>query len=226
MHIQQTIADLFPDGFIWTPFSPDLDQATFEPRDTIPKLWQIYFQMASFGDRSVEIWIKPFPSPHTHKKTTIADFVPDGFIRTPFCPDLDQAISEPRYIFPKTHCRFASRLLHLDAVLPGSGSGHFRIRRRTPKTIADVAPDGFIWTPFCEDLDQAIFESGDTIPKQTCPACPALRPALPAYLPCLLADGRISGRAGQMCLLQTNVASDCFPRLMAIALPPNRIQLS
>ena len=163
---------------------------------------------------------------HRHIKKTIADFVPDGFIRTPFCPDLDQAIFEPRYIFPKSHCRFASRLLHLDAVLPGSGSGHFRIRRRTPKTIADVAPDGFIWTPFCEDLDQAIFESGDTIPKQTCPACPALRPALPAYLPCLLADGRISGRAGQMCLLQTNVASDCFPRLMAIALPPNRIQLS
>ena len=49
LHIHKTIADLFPDGFIWTPFRPDLDQAIFEPRDTIPKLWHICFQMASFG---------------------------------------------------------------------------------------------------------------------------------------------------------------------------------
>ena len=36
---------------------------------------------------------------HIHK--TIADLVPDGIIRTPCCPDLDQAIFEPRYTFPK-----------------------------------------------------------------------------------------------------------------------------
>ena len=38
---------------------------------------------------------------HRHIKKTIADFVRYGFIRTPFCPDLDQAIFEPRYTFPK-----------------------------------------------------------------------------------------------------------------------------
>ena len=43
------MADLLPDGFIWTPFCPDLDQAIFEPMYTLPKLWLICFQMASFG---------------------------------------------------------------------------------------------------------------------------------------------------------------------------------
>ena len=66
IHIQKFIADFFPDGFIWTPFNPDLDQAIFEPRDAIPKLWQIRFQMASFGYFFVKIWINLFPSPHTY----------------------------------------------------------------------------------------------------------------------------------------------------------------
>ena len=66
IHIPKIIVDLCPDGFILTPFNPDLDQAVFEPRDTIPKLWQICFQMASFGYFFVKIWIKPFPSPHTY----------------------------------------------------------------------------------------------------------------------------------------------------------------
>ena len=35
-------------------------QAIFEPRNTFPKLWQICFQMASFGHLSVQIWIRPF----------------------------------------------------------------------------------------------------------------------------------------------------------------------
>ena len=100
LHIPKTIADLFPDSFIWRPFRPDLDQAIFEARDAIPKLRQICFQMASFGQLSVKILIKPFPSPHTPLQT-IADLVPDGFIRTPFCPDLDPAMFEPRHTFPK-----------------------------------------------------------------------------------------------------------------------------
>ena len=38
----------------------NLDQAIFELRYTFPKLWQICFQMASFGHLSVRIWINPF----------------------------------------------------------------------------------------------------------------------------------------------------------------------
>ena len=53
----------------WTPFCPDLDQAIFEPRDTIPKLWQICFQMASFGHLSLQIWIRPFSRPRTHPQS-------------------------------------------------------------------------------------------------------------------------------------------------------------
>ena len=34
-------------------------QGSFEPRYTLPKLWQICFRMASFGHFSVRIWIKP-----------------------------------------------------------------------------------------------------------------------------------------------------------------------
>ena len=49
IRISKTIADLFPDGFIWTPFRPDLDQAILGTRDTIPRRWQICFQKASFG---------------------------------------------------------------------------------------------------------------------------------------------------------------------------------
>ena len=35
MHLPETMADLFPDGFIWTPFCPDLDQPIFEPMYTL-----------------------------------------------------------------------------------------------------------------------------------------------------------------------------------------------
>ena len=31
-----------------------------------------------------------------------------------------------------------------------------------PRTIADFIPDGFIWTPFCEDLDQATWTIENT----------------------------------------------------------------
>ena len=64
-----------------------------------------------------------------------------------------------------SHGRFASGWLHLDTVLSGSGSSHFRIRRHIPKAMADSLPGGFIWTPFCPDLDQAIVESSCTFPK-------------------------------------------------------------
>ena len=71
------MADLFPNGFIWTPFCPDLDQAIFEPRYTFPKLWQICFQMASFGHLSVQIWIKPFSTPDASSFGPIL-FVPEA----------------------------------------------------------------------------------------------------------------------------------------------------
>ena len=65
MHPPKAMADLHPDGFILTPFCPDLDRATFEPRNIFPKLEQICFQMASFGHLSVQIWIRPFSNPDT-----------------------------------------------------------------------------------------------------------------------------------------------------------------
>ena len=48
VHLPETIADLFPYGFIWTRFCPDLSQAIFEPRCTFPWLLRIYSHMA-FG---------------------------------------------------------------------------------------------------------------------------------------------------------------------------------
>ena len=58
----------------------------------------------------------------------------------------------------------ASRWVHLDACLSRRfGSGHFRAQRYHPKATAYLFPDGFIWTPFCPDPDQAIFESTCTV---------------------------------------------------------------
>ena len=65
IHRPKAMADLLPDGFIWTPFCPDPDQAIFEPKYTFPKRWQICFRMALFGHLSVHIWIKSFSSPDT-----------------------------------------------------------------------------------------------------------------------------------------------------------------
>ena len=59
------MADLLPDGFILIPFGADLDQAIFEPRYTFPKLWQICFQMVSFGHLSVQMWIRLFSNTDT-----------------------------------------------------------------------------------------------------------------------------------------------------------------
>ena len=53
----------------------------------------------------------------------------------------------------------------LDTFLSRSGSGNFRAQTHDPKAMADLLPDGFIWTPFSSDLDQAIFESTYTSPK-------------------------------------------------------------
>ena len=43
----------------------NLDQPVFEPRYNFPKLWQICFQIASFGHLSVQISIKPSSNPRT-----------------------------------------------------------------------------------------------------------------------------------------------------------------
>ena len=124
IYIPKAMVDSRPNGFIWTLFFSDLDQAIFEARYTIPKLWQICVRMASFGHFSIQIWIKPFPEPNARSQTycrfasrwlhldiclsrsgsshfrsqihppkAIADLLPDGFISTLFCPDVDQAVS-------------------------------------------------------------------------------------------------------------------------------------
>ena len=54
------------------------------------------------------------------------------------------------------HCRFASGWLHLDAFPSRSGSSHFGAQMHLPRALADLLPDGVIWTPFYPDLDQAI----------------------------------------------------------------------
>ena len=69
VHFPKAMAELLPVGFIWIPFCPDLDQAIFEPRYTLPKVWQICFQMVSFGHISVQIWIRPFSSPDTFSQS-------------------------------------------------------------------------------------------------------------------------------------------------------------
>ena len=104
----------------------------FRNQRHIPRLWQICFQKTSFGHLFVEIWIKPFPSPHKH---------------------------------PQHHIRFCTRWHHSDTLLSRSGSSHFRTQIHLPKAIASLLPDCLIWTPFCPDLNQAIFESGDASPK-------------------------------------------------------------
>lgn len=85
-----------------------------------------------------------------------------------------QAGSEP-FSSPDTpsrnNCRFDSSWLHLDAFLTRSGSSQFRTQThhnraqiRLPEAIADLLQFGFVWTPSCQDLDQAIFE-----PRYSCP---------------------------------------------------------
>ena len=82
---------------------------------TSQKPLQICFKIASFGHLSVRIWIRPFSIPETQSQSysrfarhrgiriskTIADLFPDGFIWTPFRPDLDQAIFRQQTHYPK-----------------------------------------------------------------------------------------------------------------------------
>ena len=42
---------------------------------------------------------------------------------------------------------------------------HFRAQVYPPKAMANLLPYGFLWTPFCPDLDQAILEPRYTFPK-------------------------------------------------------------
>ena len=85
-----------------------------------------------------------------------ADLLPYGFIWIPFCPDLDQAIFAPRYTFPKQWqiCFHMASFRHLSVQV---WSGYCRAQVHLPKAVTDLLPYGFIWTPFCPDLDQATF---------------------------------------------------------------------
>ena len=125
-HHPKALADLLPDGFIWTPFRPDLDQAILEPRYTFPKRWQICFQMASFGHLSVQIWIKPFSNPDTPSQSHCR-FASRWLHVDAFLSDPDQTIFESGDASPKPY-RFSSRWLHSDTLLSRSGSSHFQTR--------------------------------------------------------------------------------------------------
>ena len=63
--LPKAIADLLPNGFMWTAFCPDSDQTIFESGDASQKTSQILFQLASFGHLAVQIRIKPFSHPDT-----------------------------------------------------------------------------------------------------------------------------------------------------------------
>ena len=65
----------------------------------------------------------------------------------------------------QSHCKFAPIWLHLDTFPSRSGSSHFRTQIHLSKTVADLLPYGFIWTPFCPDIDQAIFKPKYTFPN-------------------------------------------------------------
>ena len=41
----------------------------------------------------------------------------------------------------------------------------FRAQVHYPKTMAELFPNGFIWTPVCPDLDQALFVFEITAPN-------------------------------------------------------------
>ena len=132
------------------PDTPSQSRCRFAPRWLHLDAFLFRSGSSHFGSR------RRFPK-------TIADLFPDGFIRIPFCSDLNQAISNPGT--PSQSRRgFASIELHLDAFLFRSGSSHFGSRRRFPKTTADLVPDGFIRTPFRPDPDQAIFKPRYQLP--------------------------------------------------------------
>jgi len=61
--------------------------------------------------------------------------------------------------------RVCSKRLHLDGFLSRSGSSNFRTQIHLHKTIADLLPDGFIWKPFCPELDNSL--SNSSTPSQS-----------------------------------------------------------
>ena len=70
---------------------------------------------------------------------------------------------------PNTHsqrcCKFAPIWLHLNTFLSKSWSSHFRAQIHLPEAIASLLSHNFIWTPFRQDVDQAIFKPKYTFPN-------------------------------------------------------------
>ena len=58
-----------------------------------------------------------------------------------------------------------TRLCGPSSATPLYGNGHFRNQIHHPEAMAYLLPYGFIQTPFCRDLDHAIFKPGYTLPK-------------------------------------------------------------
>ena len=160
----KSITSMLPYGCNWTTFRPDLNQAICDAGYTFPKLLQICFHMASFGHVFVQIWVKPFSNPDTPSH---------GYCGSaPIWLNLDTFLSRSgasNFLSPGAHSQIHYNLapiwFHLDTFLSRSGSSNFRTRIHLPETIADLLPYGFIWTPFCPDLDQAIFKPRYTFPK-------------------------------------------------------------
>ena len=101
---------------------------------------------------------------------TFAGLLPHGFMWTPFCPDLDQAMFDSSYtLLPKSGS--SQKLPQMCFPMASFGHisvqiwiGHFPRQVYPQKLMADLL-GCCIWTPFCPDQDQAIFEPMYTLPK-------------------------------------------------------------
>ena len=120
--------------------------------------------MASFGQLSVQILIKPFSSSDTPSRSH-CKFAPIWLHLVTFLSKYKSSHFQAQKHLSKSCCRSASIWLHLETFLCRCRSSHFQAQVHLPKSITNLLPYGFIWTPFCPNIDQAIFEPRYTFPK-------------------------------------------------------------
>ena len=91
----------------------------------------------------------------------MSNLLPYGFIWSPFNPNINQAIFEPRYIFPKPLqiCSHMASFGHLSVQV---WIKQFRTQIHLSRAVANLLPSGFIWTPSSPEINQAIFKPNHT----------------------------------------------------------------
>ena len=151
------MADLFPNGFIWTPLCPDLDQAIGEPRyeSNLPSgvpFWTPLGKFAWQGRQGRQKGRAQQFRAQVHSPKTMADLFPNGLIRAPLRPDLDQAIREPRYesnlsnggqSWPPLAKYLSSGLGFLG---PWTSTRAGKSLDKTSASCVSLTPEGSFWT--------------------------------------------------------------------------------